>query len=374
MDKTAALRTRLGGFMKGVCHPNKDYALLTSAGFGWVRRDVPYPFDENGRPSPAHRHFLAETEAYDKNSLRCTLITPYAADFIAHGIDPRTPEGQKQTEELCAFLAREYRPYAPCWQATNEQFNPHFRAPLTAEESRDFIIACLRGLRTGDPDAVIGHNSVQDAGLWDDFVREIDAACDCDYTGLDLYNGSWTDGGPETYIEKIRQVYELCQKPVILMEFGFASAGKNASPDFHEAYDYIHEKGFRDLEDIFARSEEYIETLPGEPLKAMAHSCAPQDVPQQLYNSFPHVMKMWFAPQVFPHTEDGQAQFYEELLPLLLDCPQLAGAILYCWQDAPYCGFCGAADCPCETAWGLVKTDGSLKKAYGTVQRIYTAR
>ena len=62
MDKTAALRTRLGGFMKGVCHPNKDFALLTSAGFGWVRRDVPYPFDENGRPSPAHRHFLAETE------------------------------------------------------------------------------------------------------------------------------------------------------------------------------------------------------------------------------------------------------------------------------------------------------------------------
>ena len=128
---------------------------------------------------------------------------------IAHGIDPRTPEGQKQTEELCAFLARAYRPYAPCWQATNEQFNPHFRAPLTAEESRNFIIACLRGLRTGDPDAIIGHNSVQDAGLWDDFVREIDAACDCDYTGLDLYNGSWTDGGPETYIEKIRQVYEL---------------------------------------------------------------------------------------------------------------------------------------------------------------------
>ena len=373
MDRTSALQKRLGGFLKGICHPDENYTLLKDAGFGWVRRDVPFPVDADGAVLQQHRDFLAQTKAYAENGLRSQLISPYPFKFLERGIDPRTPEGLKRVEELSAFLAREYRPYAPCWQATNEQFNPHFRAPLTAEESRDFIIATLRGLRAGDPDAVIGHNSVQEAGLWDDFVRQIDAACDCDYTGLDLYNGSWSGGGPETYVEKIREVYDLCGKPVILMEFGFASAGRNASPDFHEAYDYIREKGFRDLEDVFARSEEYIETLPGEPLKQLARSCAPQDVPQQLYNSFPHVMKMWFAPQVFPHTEDGQAQFYEELLPLLLDCPQLAGAVIYCWRDAPYCGFCGAADCPCETAWGLLKTDGTVKKAYETVRHFFGA-
>ncbi len=373
MERTNTLRMRLGGFLKGICHPDGNYALLKDAGFGWVRRDVPFPVDENGMFLQQYRDFLTQTKIYAENGLRSQLITPYPIAFIEHGIDPRTPEGLLRVEEISALLARGHRPYAPCWQATNEQFNPHFRAPLTAEESRDFIIATLRGLRAGDPTAVIGHNSVQDAGLWDDLVREINAACDCDYTGLDLYNGSWTGGGPETYAEKIREVYELCQKPVILTEFGFASAGHNASPDFREAYEYIRKKGFRDLEDIFARSDEYIETLPTEPLKAMARSCAPQDVPQQLYNSFPHVMKMWFAPQVFPHTEDGQAQFYEELLPLLLKEPCLAGAVIYCWKDAPHCGFCGAVDCPCETAWGLVKKDGTPKKAYDTVRRFFCA-
>jgi hypothetical protein len=371
MHEAAALRERLGGFLKGICHPGKEYALLKGAGFGWVRRDVVFPLDETGGFSKGHCLFLEETKAYAENGLRSQLITPYPFMFMEHGIDPRTPEGLQRVEEVSALLAQEYRRCAPCWQASNELFNPHFRAPLTAEQSRDFIIATLHGLRKGDPAAVIGHNSVQDAGQWDDFVRQIDAACDCDYMGLDLYNGSWTDGGPETYIEKIREVYALCQKPVILAEFGFASAGRNASPDFREAYEYIREKGFSDLEDVFARSGEYIETLPGEMLKEKARSCAPQDVPQQLYNSFPHVMKMWFAQQVFAHTEDGQAQFYAELLPLLLREPCLAGAIVYCWMDAPYCGFCGAADCPCETAWGLLRTDGTPKKAYDTVRRCF---
>ena len=69
-SKTAALRQRLGGFLKGICHPDTNYTLLKNAGFGWVRRDVPFPVDENGAVLPQHRDFLAQTKAYAENGLR----------------------------------------------------------------------------------------------------------------------------------------------------------------------------------------------------------------------------------------------------------------------------------------------------------------
>ena len=70
---------------------------------------------------------------------------------------------------------------------------------------------------------------------------------------------------------------------------------------------------------------------------------------------FPHILKMWFSEEVFPHDEDGQAKFYEALLPMLLENPYLAGAVIYCWKDSKKCFECGAEDCPCEIAWGIAQ-------------------
>ena len=370
-DIRTSFYAKTDGFMKGICHPNREYSRLTDAGLGWVRRDVPYPFDNDGNISESHRRFLAETRAYTENGLRSVVISPYPREFLAHGIDPRTPEGLDKVREVCEFLAKEYRDLGVCWQATNEMFVIHFRMPLNIPESVEFLVASLQGLRAGDPDGVIGHNTVSLDDGWDDRCRDIDRRTDCDYFGFDLYNGTWSNGDTDSYIARIHELYELCRKPIVLMEFGFASLGGNAHADRREAYEYLENLGFHGIEDLAARPDEFITTLPPS-LKHTAEHCAREDLIPAFIDMMPHLTKLWFSEMVFPHTEDGQAAFYAELLPKLLADPYLAGAILYCWQDSHSCFTCGASDCPCETAWGITRCDGTAKPAYDTIKEIFT--
>lgn len=371
-DIRTSLYTKTGGFMKGICHPREEYKSLTDAGIRWVRRDAPYPFDENGNVSDSHRRFLAETRAYAENGLRSVIISPYPRAFLAHGIDPRTPEGLDQVREVCAFMAKEYSGLGVCWQATNEMFVVHFRAPLTIPESKEFLIASLQGLRKGDPDAALGHNTVSTSEGWDALCRDIDRRTDCDYLGFDLYNGTWGPGDTDTYIDRINELYDFYKKPVILMEFGFASLGGNTKDNgVTEVADYFKSIGFDGWEDVRNRVCEYIELLPS-PLKHTAVTCAPEDLMTAITGMMPHLTKTWFAEMTIPHTEEGQAAFYAELLPKLLENPYLAGAVIYCWRDSRSCFTCGAADCPCETAWGITRCDGTRKPAYDTIKEIFT--
>ena len=55
------------------------------------------------------------------------------------------------------------------------------------------------------------------------------------------------------------------------------------------------------------------------------------------------------------------------LLPKLTAHPHLAGAVIYCWQDSKTCFTCGEDDCPCETAWGITRADGTHKPAYEAI-------
>ena len=157
---------KTGGFMKGICHPRENYKMVTDAGINWVRRDPPLPIDKDGNVTESHKRFMEETRKYAENGLRSVVVSPYPREFIRNGIDPRTPEGLKKVEEVCAFMAQEYSKYNVCWQATNEMFVVHFRAPLNEYESKEFIIASLKGLRKGDPNAAIGHNTVESLGVW----------------------------------------------------------------------------------------------------------------------------------------------------------------------------------------------------------------
>ncbi|MBE6884500.1 MAG: hypothetical protein E7487_07830 [Ruminococcaceae bacterium] len=364
---------KTGGFLKGICHPDENYTMITDAGISWIRRDVPFPFKATGTINKEYLRFLRETKKYTDQGLRSVLISPYPSAFLEHGIDPRTPEGLKTVEAVCEFMARGYSQHGVCWQATNELFVVHFRMPLNEEESKNFLIASLKGLRRGDPDAVIGHNSVDPNGSWDAHCVEIDAVCDCDYIGFDCYNGTWFSGGTDTYIDRINELYALVKKPVILQEFGFASLGTNAHADFREAYEYFANLGFKSQQDVADRMDEFIELLPPA-LKYTALNCCEEDRYPAIISMMPHLLKMWFAEEVFPHTEEGQAAFYNELLPKLLANPYLAGAFLYCWTDSPSCFTCGASDCPCETAWGITRLDGTPKKAYDVIKNIFNQK
>lgn len=369
-DIRFGLYEKIDGFLKGICHPKGETTRITEAGIEWIRIDAPYPFDVEGKVSTSHTRFLQEVADYAAAGLRAVIVSPYPDTFIEHSIDPRTKEGLNEVERVCAFMAKEYAPYRVCWQATNEMHIVHFRSPLTIAESKEFLIASLNGLRAGNPHAAIGHNSISHTGDWDELCREIDERTDCDYLGFDLYNGTWSDGGPETYIELIDSLYSLLKKPIILMEFGFSSRGGNVSKDEREIKEYIEKLGYRTLEDLFASPSKFLEHLPPK-LRHMVEACAPEDKETAIRNCFPHLLKRWCAEEVFPHDEEGQALFYQTLLPMLLASPYLAGAVLYCWRDSDDCFSCGAEDCPCETAWGLTRLDRSTKPSYDVVRSIY---
>ena len=72
-----------------------------------------------------------------------------------------------------------------------------------------------------------------------------------------------------------------------------------------------------------------------------------------------------------PHTPGGQGKFYEEVIPKLFSLDYVIGAVVYCWSDSYACYVCGQTDCPVETRWGIVTSDGTPKPAYYAIQKAF---
>ena len=82
-------------------------------------------------------------------------------------------------------------------------------------------------------------------------------------------------------------------------------------------------------------------------------------------------IKKWYTDCKIPHTDEGQAEFYRQLLPKLLEHPYVGGAVIYCLKDAKHCFFCDQSACPCETTWGILRTDETPKPAYDVIKQIF---
>ena len=364
-----ALYEKTGGFIKGICHPHEKYDLLRSAGLEWVRRDLPYPLNADGTWSKDYLEYKEACRVYAAHGLRHVTVTPYPRHFLKYGVDIRTEEGLAQAEEICARVAADFAELGCCWQVTNEMHIRHFRAPLNETQAKNFLIACIKGIKRGDPRAAVGHNSTDEE--WLPICREIEAAVGgCDYIGGDLYDGPWTHGGPDTFVPFIDHVYAEIGLPVILMEFGFASRGGMMADADAEVDAYLRARGFAGEQDMLARLDDFIATL-SEPIRVHVERCVPEDRVACIRSDFPHIMKKWTANCPISHDEEGQAQFYRELLPQLLANPHLGGAVIYCLRDSKCCFFCDEADCPCETAWGLIRCDDTKKPAYDAVQAVF---
>ncbi len=365
------LYEKTGGFIKGICHPNDNYDLLKDAGLRWVRRDVPYPFEADGSISKSYTDYKARCQAFEDNGIHCINVTPYPSEFLHHGVDVTTAEGLAKAGEVCEFIARDYIGMRTCWQITNEMHIRHFRAPLNDVQAKNFIIACMKGFKRGNPNAPVGHNSIDRE--WMDFCVEIDRECDCDFTGVDLYDGTWSNGGPDTFIPWVEEIYAHIRKPIIFMEFGFSSTGGIIEDPKVEMDSYAQSVGFKDFEDAIANMDAFIETFP-ERIKRRILLCVPEDRLGCIMASMLHVAKKWYTDCKIPHSEEGQAEFYAQLLPKLLEHPYVGGAVIYCLKDSTRCFYCGEPDCPCETAWGLIRIDESLKPAYHTVKELFNER
>ncbi|NLO83774.1 MAG: hypothetical protein GX094_12085 [Clostridiales bacterium] len=371
-ENLSVLYQKTGGFIKGICHPNDNVGLLKEAGIEWVRRDVPFPYEPDGKLSQHYLDFKERSRMFDANGIRNICITPYPVKFIQAGIDVTTRKGLERVSEICAFLAEDFKDIGTCWQATNEMHIQHFRAPLNEIQAKDFLVACIKGIKEGNPAAAVGHNSLIDE--WLSLCMQIEQETGgCDYVGLDLYAGTWSSGGPDTYCEKIDQYYHAIQKPIILMEFGFASKGDMMEKPEAEATAYLKTLGIDSIQDAISDLDALIDKLP-EQIAEKARACAPEDKLQCVIAGMVHLLKKWPVKNDIPHTEEGQATFFASLLPRLLENPYLGGAVIYCLSDSERCFYCGQADCPCETAWGLIRIDGSKKPAFDVVKKVFTGK
>ena len=370
--ETRALRGR--EFLRGVCHPNEAYTLLREAHIRWVRFDVPFPFAEDGGESPGYTAFKDRCRGYADRGFSVMAVTPFPYAFFAAGIDPRTLEGEARVREVAAFLAIDLRGLVGGFQISNEMGLPKFTLPLTLDEAARFVgvqAEAMYPLRGG---TLVGYNSGGPEAKLHMLMRPYLQYCD--YVGIDIYLGCFAGlpGLMGIFVELLRYVWAMTGKPVVLMEFGYIGGGAPKTAAQKKAL--LRSYGLEREEDARADIEGLLEKLP----PAFRHFIRNdgQNDPARYYDLLFHSdYRQHFYKEMtrltripgYPHTPEGQARFYDDLIGRLYALPFVAGAMVYCWSDAPVCGYCGQPDCPVETRWGLVDRNGAPKPSYYAVQK-----
>jgi hypothetical protein len=65
------------------------------------------------------------------------------------------------------------------------------------------------------------------------------------------------------------------------------------------------------------------------------------------------------------HTPEGQAEFIRKAFEAFIrQRDRMLGQFFFRWSDQETCWQCGAADCPAETAWGVVDLEGRPKPGF----------
>lgn len=358
-------------FIAGVCHARDNLDLIEEANIGWNRGDVPFPFQPGkfGELTPAYIAYRNKVKKYADRGIKTMCVTPYPRAFAKFGIDPATPEGLETVKKILKWMAQDMKAAGlRGYQITNELNVFHFRVPLTLEQAPAFIIAGIKGVREGDPDAILGYNS---AGVGPDVQRMLEEIKPChgmvDYMGVDSYRGTWSDGEPDDIIAEIDATYGAAGLPVLVQEFGFSSAGEIFAPE--DALAYVKSTGFDSIEAVYENPEGFVERLPYHLAKHVMES-PKEDWAKNALGYMPHMLRKWpGGSKKYRHTNEGQAAFYDEALEKMLAHPQVCGAFVYSWSDPDVCFNCRYPNCPCETAWGITTPSEEPKPAYYAIQK-----
>ena len=370
--ETRALRAR--GFLRGVCHPDENYALLREAHLQWVRFDIPFPFTANGGESESYRAFKDRCRGYAERGFSVMAVTPFPHAFVRNGVDPRTPEGEARVREIAAFLARDLQGLVGGFQISNEMGLPKFTLPLTLDEAARFIGIQAETMYPLRGNLLIGYNSAGPEAKLHTLLRPYHRYCD--YVGIDVYLGCFAGlpGLMGIFESLLRYLWALTGKPVILQEFGYIGSGEPKTKAQKKAL--LRSYGLEREKDAKADIEALMTKLPGN----FQHSIRfdGRDDPARYYDLLFHSdYRQHFYKEMsrltripgYPHTPDGQAKFYGDLIGRLYGLPFVVGAMIYCWSDAETCGYCGQPDCPVETRWGLVDCCGRPKPSYYAVKK-----
>ena len=325
--------------MAGVAAPIHNLSLedqfrIRDAGLGWLRSQI-YGLDQDklfrGEKQPAAFYDAVEkTAQLRKSGFQIMGITPTPNAMVPAAGKPGSQEYYNNYRQLCKFLGRAYQGVIDYWQVANEVDIWIFRDTLTLEQAAAFLKAGLRGLKEANRDLKVGVNIT----LFPSKPGEVDGNTDkhegvfiatsiyqdpeleVDYVGFDSYPGTWREGGVESWHEYLDALHDLTGKPIIIQEFGYASAG---------------------------------DMMTAEEAASGAYPCE---------------IKKWKFSWKGAHTPEVQADFVAESFKIFAQKPYVIGATYYCWQDHETCWQCKSPDCPAETAWGLVDRANNLKPSY----------
>lgn len=319
-----------------------DVALMRGAGMEWVRQGFAFPFVDRvgGEVSEGYLAARDVARAWVDKGMKVMGVTPLpfgsrfepdeGGDLHMHWRS-RFPEwcGQPGSEEYlqtyqdtCRWLAEDLRGIVPMWQIANELDLGTFAGPLDLAEAADLILRGARGLKEADPSLVIGHNPAGGAGahfLYGRLYGREDGLLD--YCGADGYYGTWQSGGPERWALRVAELRALTGVAVLVNEWGFASRG---------------------------------EALPEGEYPIGTANCQ---------------LRKWVHTWGPGHTPEGQAAFVRAAFEAFASRREaLLGVFFYRWEDQETCWQCGEADCPIETAWGLVDLQGRPKPSWQAFQ------
>jgi hypothetical protein len=364
-----AARQKLGGFMKGICHPSHNYKQITDAGFAWFRADCQFPFAADGTLLPDYIRFKENLRAYCENGIRIFLVTPYPREYLAAGIDPRLPENEARIREIAIFLLEDLREYVGAIQITNEMGAPRFTLPLTLDEACRFMGVQLAAMFPRRGDVLIGYNI---AGPSANVVKRMQPWHRfCDYVGIDVYIGCFAPVANwlVAFDLMLRYCWMHTGKPVILTEFGYIGAGQPKTKEQRKAI--LQSYGVESEAEARKDVKAFARRLNPKMQSYMAEN-ASGDWGDFLFlpdfrNHFYKEMPRGFVIKKYPHTPVGQAEFYRDLIPRLTRHPFLLGFCVYCYHDTDNC-FCGQKDCPIENVFGITDINGNEKPAYYAIQ------
>ena len=373
-----ALIENNGGMIYGVCHPNENYEMLSDAGLGWVRFDIPYPYNQAGEISRSYISFKERCQGYADNGIKVMAVTPYPKDYVnIGGFNPA--EDIERTKEIAVFLYNDLKDITGGFQITNEMGLATFMYPLTLEDATAFIGVQLEAIdaakKENSDSFMIGYNQANVSASKDLNNLLKPYLKYCDYVGIDLYIGVQTKDKATDYSKRIKKLYRQVCKPVIVTEFGFWSdAGSKTEQEKKEILGYY---GYSSEEEAIADGKNFISKLP------------PQ-FQNTLFYEFPGQEDQW-AEIVFSKcsghfygqtsddtlenvgfTPEGQAEFYRRVIPEMRKLNCVAGMIIYCCQDMAICWTCGQSWCPYETKWGIFNFDGTPKPAYYAIKETIT--
>ncbi len=371
--ETESFRERAGGYICGVCHPNENYSQILNANIQWIRIDIPMPFDKNGEVTRSYISFKERCDGYKREGIKVMAVSPYPGCFSEIGIDIRTQE--QKVRDTAVFLINDLREYIDAVQITNEMGIPRFTEPFNLDEASRFIAIQLEAINDVKGDILVGYNS---AGPQADLHSKLKPYMKyCDYVGIDIYSGCFYNlpGFMWFFDAMLLYLWAMTKKPIMLQEFGYLGLGAPKSKEEKRAI--LQRYGANSEKEARKNISQFVSKMPDkmrEYVTRLAPDASGQgdfifkgDFANHLYCELPRFTKI----PGYPHTPEGQAKFFEYILPHLHSMKFLGGAIIYCYSESNVCYVCNQKECPTETKWGITDLEGKEKPAYYAVKKAF---